>query len=185
MYQRNAEPSSWSELAGEFEPILRIDLTEEIVSRIKLLIARGKLKPGGKLPPERDFARLLGVGRPALRQALKGLATMGIIESRVGDGTFINESTSGLLTASMDFIVSLNAVTLQELFEVRKAIEVELAGLAAQRSSKKQLAVLESALKNQEANLYKPEVFLVEARNFTLRLRKPPRTLSLRPSWRV
>jgi GntR family transcriptional regulator, transcriptional repressor for pyruvate dehydrogenase complex len=166
MKQLNREPSSWSEFGEEFEPILRVDLTEEIIGRIKLLIARGKLKPGSQLPPERDFACMLGVGRPALRQALKALSTMGIIESLVGQGTFISRSTSGFLTTPMDFMRLLSAVTLPELFEVRKAVEVELAGLAAERASEKELAVIEATLKNQGADLDIPEVFLVEDLHF-------------------
>lgn len=166
MQEPKRGPSSWSELREEFEPILRVDLTEEIISRIKVLLARGKLKLGSKLPPERDFARLLGVGRPALRQALKALETLGIIESQVGRGTFISRSTSGLLTAPLDFMMLLNAVTLPELFEVRKAVEVELAGLAAERATEQELALVEAGLRNQEANLDNPESFLVEDLNF-------------------
>ena len=125
MSRKGSKQSQLSELSGEFQPLLRMNVTEEIIGRIKLLMARGKLKPGSKLPPERDFARILGVGRPALRQALKALATIGIIESRLGQGTFINRSTSGFLSAPMDFTFLLNAVTLPELFEVRKALVVD------------------------------------------------------------
>ena len=95
MVNENVPETLTTEFGNEFEPILRLDLTEEIINRIKVMMGRGKLKRGSKLPPERQFARLLGVGRPALRQALKALSTLGIIESRVGQGTFINQSTSG------------------------------------------------------------------------------------------
>ena len=84
-------------MESEFPPIVKIDITEEIIGRIKALLAKGRLKAGSRLPPERDLARILGVGRPALRQALKALATMGIIDSRVGQGTFISRSTWELL----------------------------------------------------------------------------------------
>ena len=162
----NEGPPSDGDFGEEFEPILRIDLTEEIISRIKALMARGKIKQGSKLPPERELSRLLGVGRPALRQALESLSTLGIIESRVGQGTFVSQSTSGLLTAPLDFMVLLNAVTLRELFEVRKAVEVELAALAAERATKEDLSLIELILANQKANLEHTGAFLREDLNF-------------------
>jgi GntR family transcriptional repressor for pyruvate dehydrogenase complex len=166
MEQLHREPASWADLSNDFAPILRVDLTEEIIGRIKTLIARGKLMPGSRLPPEREFARMLSVGRPALRQALKALATMGIIESRGGQGTFISRSTSGMLTAGMDFMRLLNAVTLPELFEVRKTVEVELAGLAAERAGEEELELIAGALKNQESSMDAPQAFLIEDLNF-------------------
>ena len=150
----------------DFEPIIRMDLTQEIISRIKVMMGRGKLKPGSKLPPERKLASQLGVGRPALRQALKALSTLGIIESRVGQGTFVSQSTSGMLTAPIDFMVLLNAVTLRELFEVRKAVEVELAGLAAERATEEDRLLIESVLKSQKENLDNPEAFMKEDLRF-------------------
>jgi GntR family transcriptional regulator, transcriptional repressor for pyruvate dehydrogenase complex len=166
MDEYGGAPSSWSQLSEDFEPILRVDLTEEIIGRIKALIARGKLKSGSRLPPERDFARMLGVGRPALRQALKALATMGIIESRVGQGTFVSQSTFRFLNAPMDFMLLLNSVTLSELFEVRKVVEVELAGLAAERASPEEIAQIQDTLNKQNSNLGNPLGFLVEDLNF-------------------
>jgi GntR family transcriptional repressor for pyruvate dehydrogenase complex len=166
MVKENVAQPLTTDFGTEFEPILRMDLTEEIINRIKVMMGRGNLKRGSKLPPEREFARVLGVGRPALRQALKALSTLGIIESRVGQGTFINQSTSGVLTAPIDFMVLLNVVTIRELFEVRKAIEVELAGLAAERATKEDLSLIESVLESQRANLHDPEAFLNEDLRF-------------------
>jgi GntR family transcriptional regulator, transcriptional repressor for pyruvate dehydrogenase complex len=154
------DASPWASLESEFPPIVKLDITEEIISRIKSLLANGKLKPGSKLPPERELSLILGVGRPALRQALKALATMGIIDSRVGRGTFINASSWELLAAPMDFMMLLNAVTIVELFEVRKALEVELAGLAAERATDQEMSQLEAIVKKQESELSNPDEFL-------------------------
>jgi GntR family transcriptional regulator, transcriptional repressor for pyruvate dehydrogenase complex len=154
------DPSAWASLESEFPPIVKVDITEEIISRIKALLANGKLKPGSKLPPERELSLILGVGRPALRQALKALATMGIIDSRVGRGTFINASSWELLAAPMDFMMLLNAVTIKELFEVRKALEVELSGLAAERATAQEISQLEAVVKKQESELSNPDEFL-------------------------
>jgi DNA-binding FadR family transcriptional regulator len=154
------ERSSRSTLETEFPPIVKIDVTEEIIGRIKSLLANGKLKPGSKLPPEREFAYMLGVGRPALRQALKALSTMGIIDSQVGRGTFVNASSWELLVAPMDFMMLLNAVTIKELFEVRRAIEVELAGMAAERATAEHVVCLRKIVRKQEEDLNNPDGFL-------------------------
>lgn len=143
-----------------FPPILKIDVTEEIIGRIKSLLAEGKLKPGSKLPPERELAQMLNVGRPAIRQALKALAALGIIDSRVGQGTFVNESTEQLLAVPMDFMMLLNPITIRELFEVRKALDVELAGLAVDRATEEDIARIEVILKAQQENLTDAEAFL-------------------------
>ena len=158
--EQESDLSSWWTLASEFPPIVRIDITEEIVGRFKSLLANGKLKPGSKLPPERELAYMLGVGRPALRQALKALATMGIIDSRVGRGTFVNASSWELLAAPMDFMMLLNAVTIKELFEVRRALEVELAGIAAERSTEEHLEQLNLNVQKQQTNLTNRDEFL-------------------------
>ena len=142
-----------------FPPILKIDVTEEIIGRVKSLLAEGKLKPGSKLPPERELAQMLNVGRPAIRQALKALAALGVIDSCVGQGTFVNESTEQLLAVPMDFMMLLDPITIRELFEVRKALEVELAGLAAERASEKDMARIEGIFKSQQENLPDAEAF--------------------------
>jgi GntR family transcriptional repressor for pyruvate dehydrogenase complex len=85
---------------------------------------------------------------------------MGIIDSRVGQGTFINQSTWELLAAPMDFMMLLNAVSIRELFEVRKALEAELAALAAERASEDDLSHINAALNKQETSLANPQTFL-------------------------
>lgn len=154
------------DLVGMFEPILRIDITTEIIGRIKMLLAQGKLKSGDKLPAEREFAKVLGVGRPALRQALKALSTMGVIESRVGDGTYIRTSTAGLLAAHMDFMILMQSASLPELFEVRKMMEVEMAALAAARASAHEIESINSIIENQTKHLSNPQAFLLDDLNF-------------------
>jgi GntR family transcriptional repressor for pyruvate dehydrogenase complex len=157
---------SLSKLGGELGPIRRVDLTEEIISRIKMLLARGKLKPGDKLPSERELARILGVGRIALRHALKSLTVMGIIKTSSGQRSTVNASAAALLATPIDFLILLNGVTISELFELRKALEVEIAGLAAERATEQELAQMELNLKNQEAHLNNPELFLMDDFNF-------------------
>src|SRR5579871_2601658 len=115
-------------LLNVVEPIPRIDLTEEVVRRIKILLTNGSIKPGTKLPPERELAEMLGISRPSLRQGLKALRMMAVIDSKRRHGTFISDSAAQVLRQPLDFVMLLNAITIEELFEVRRVIEVELSG---------------------------------------------------------
>lgn len=129
------------------KPIPRIDITVEVIERIKQLLASGDLQPGAKLLPERELAKTLNISRPSLRQALKVLTAIGVVESKVGDGTFIRtESAAEILEQSMGFLSLTGAVSMTELFEVRKVIEVELAGLAAMRATSKDLEKIKESL---------------------------------------
>jgi GntR family transcriptional regulator, transcriptional repressor for pyruvate dehydrogenase complex len=155
-----------AELNEAFGPIARIDLTEEVIRRFKRLLGEGKLKPGGRLPPERELASLLGISRPSLRHGLKALELMGTIESKRRHGTFVSESAVKVLEEPLSFIVLLDAVSFGELYEVRKTIEVEVAGLAAERADPQELEAIGECLKRQFASQPAPADFLEEDLNF-------------------
>src|SRR2546427_3120019 len=119
-------------MRSDLQPIPHVDITMEVIKRLKQLLASGDLQPGARLLPEREFAKILNISRPSLRQALKILGSMGVIEAKVGEGTFVrSDSASEILKESMHFLSLTGAVSMTELFEVRKVIEVELAGMAA------------------------------------------------------
>src|SRR5437879_2172308 len=88
-----------------FEPIPRIDLTDEVVRRFKLLLEQGKIQPGSRLPPERELATILGISRPSLRHGLKALELMGTIESKRRQGTFVSKSAGKVLENPLDFVI--------------------------------------------------------------------------------
>lgn len=149
------------------KPIPRIDITVEVIERIKQLLASGDLQPGAKLLPERQLAKILNISRPSLRQALKVLSTIGVIESRVGDGTFVtSESAAEMLEQSMNFLSLTGAVSMTELFEVRKVIEVELAGLAAMRATSSDLAKIKESLDAMCRTEAKPSEYTSHNLNF-------------------
>lgn len=151
-----------AELGQAVEPIPKVDLTEEVIRRIKLLLVEGKIKPGSKLPPERELSEMLGISRPSLRQGLKALRMISVIESRRRHGTFVSDSTAEVLQEPLDFVMLLNAITIEELFEVRRVIEVELAGLAAVRGTNEELRAIKACISRQQADLDAPEKFLAE-----------------------
>ena len=82
-----------------FQPIEgNVSIYKKIVAQIQDMIMKGELKRGDRLPPERQLAELLGVGRPALKQAISALEVMGIIRSRQGDGNYITAESVDIIT---------------------------------------------------------------------------------------
>jgi GntR family transcriptional repressor for pyruvate dehydrogenase complex len=110
------------------------------------MISSGDLQPGSKLPPERELARRFGVNRASIRQALKALDVMGIVHQRVGDGTYLTQDASTTLRAPLDFLILVDGITFQELFEARRIVEPELAARAAMRRTEDDLEDLASAV---------------------------------------
>ena len=143
--------SSDPSLIAALAPIPRVDLTEEVVRRFKWLLAEGKLKPGGRLPPERELATMFGISRPSLRHGLKALELLGAIESRRRHGTFVSDSARNVLEEPLALLVLLNATTFEEHYEVRRTVEVELAALASMRATPAELDAIEGCLAQQRA----------------------------------
>src|ERR1700676_3419941 len=94
-------------------------ITARLISRIKSMIADGTLTPGIKFPPERDLAVRFGVNRTSVRQALKVLEIMGVLTQRVGDGTYLSASAESILHEPLEFLILLDDLSHQELFETR------------------------------------------------------------------
>jgi len=135
-------------------------LSEKIVERLLNLIREKQLHPGDRLPPERELAPMMGVSRPSLREALRALSVMKVIENRQGSGTYITSLKPELFVNHLDFIFSVNDATFIDLFEARKIIEVGLVALAAKLINQEQLSRLEGCLKRSAAAVEKPGAFL-------------------------
>jgi len=135
-------------------------LSEKIVERLLSLIREKQLRPGDRLPPERELAPVMGVSRPSLREALRALSVMKVIENRQGSGTYVTSLKPELFVNHLDFIFTVNDATFLDLFEARKIVEVGLVSLAAQNISDEQLADLEECLKRSNASVEDPETFL-------------------------
>ena len=110
---------------------------EEVVVRLRDMIHNGELSPGDRLPPERDLAKLLGVSRPTLRAGIRSLATVGILQSRQGAGTFVAErhESPTLDGSPLRMLSALHGFTSDEMFEARLALEMSIAGMAAERAT--------------------------------------------------
>ena len=134
--------------------------TEQVVSHVRGLIERGELRPGDRLPAERDLAVLIGVSRPTVRAGLRALAAMGVVKSRHGSGTYIPEGPPTLGSEPLSFLAALHGFTREEMYEARRILEVGAAGLAAERASAEQVATMAEEVASLFASMDDPQGFL-------------------------
>src|SRR6478609_2321444 len=121
-------------------------VTDEAILHIKEMILSGELAPGGRLPPEKELSEQLGLSRSSLREAVKALEIIRVLDVRRGDGTYVTSLEPRLLSEAMAFIVDLHQDTsVLELFEVRRILEPAAASIAAGRISGDQLALLRAS----------------------------------------
>lgn len=139
----------------------RHDSTEQVIDLVRGLIAQGKLRPGDRLPPERELALRIGVSRPTVRAGLRALAAMGVTESRHGSGTYIPSGPPRLDSEPLSFLAALHGVTREQMYEVRRVLEVAAAGLAAQRAKPEHLTEIADEVASLFASLDDPQDFLV------------------------
>jgi GntR family transcriptional repressor for pyruvate dehydrogenase complex len=132
-----------------------------VVAHIRDLIEKGLVRPGDKLPAERDLAVQIGVSRPTVRVGLRALAAMGIVESRHGSGTYIPDGPPALGTESLSLLAALHGFTREEMYDARRVLEVGAAGMAAEHATPDQLATIADEVTNLFATLDDPLVFLV------------------------
>lgn len=110
----------------------RATLPQEIVSSIADLITSGIWKPGDMIPTEKELAGRFGVGRSTIREAVKSLVVIGVLDARAGEGSFVREATSRLLSGAFRWGLLLSERNLDDFVDVRMFIESECAWRAAQ-----------------------------------------------------
>jgi GntR family transcriptional repressor for pyruvate dehydrogenase complex len=140
--------------------------TQQVVTHVRDLIVRGQLKPGDRLPAERDLATQIGVSRPTVRAGLRALAAMGVVQSRHGSGTYIPDGPPVLASEPLSFLAALHGFTGTEMYEARRILEVGAAGLAAERATPDHIATMAEEVASLFASLDAPQVFLVHDINF-------------------
>lgn len=131
-------------------------------------LIRGDWVTGERLPAERELCQRLGVGRASLREALKALEIMGMIETRLGDGTFVCNRSEFLSRPLLWAIMGSDQESLKELVEARRLMEVELAGLAAERATAQDIQALETYTSDMEKAVHDSQVFLEADLSFHL-----------------
>ncbi len=134
---------------------------DRVVEHVRRRIESGGLRPGDRLPSERDLALELGVSRPSVRSGLEALEAMGVVVSRRGAGTFIADGPPTLGTEPLSLLASLHGFTQNEMFGARLVLEVGVAGLAAEHTSPEQLATMAEEVTEMFASLEDPTAFLL------------------------
>jgi len=120
-----------------------VALTDEAIGKIKEMIISGRVRPGEKLPKEADLAAELGLSRNSLREAVKALTLVNVLDVRQGDGTYATSLAPSLLLEALSFIIDFHRDdTVLEFFEVRRILEPSATGLAAVRMSPEEKAEL-------------------------------------------
>lgn len=139
---------------------------EQVAAQIQGLIASGALRPGDRLPPERELAAKFGVGRSSLRDALRTLEVMGIIESRHGSGTVVRDLSTDSLVVPLASVLAQKRGLVAELLDVRRMIEPALAARAAANATQEELDRLEDILRRQTEKVRRGEPSIEEDSEF-------------------
>ncbi len=147
------------------KPIQKKSIPEAIIQELKSLIDSGHIPQGGKLPAERELAKILNVSRPSLRVAIKVLSLLGILKNRQGDGTYLTNSDQWSIEP-VSIILSVKKGALLDIFEARESIENSCAGFAALRRDEEDLNELQKALDNMQANFDDPDKYIAHDLDF-------------------
>lgn len=131
----------------------------QVINQLTELIRSGELRPGGRLPSEREMAEQLGVSRPPLREALRALEYAGIIETRYGDGIYV-KSTDFPTEANPLFSNILNQYSLEEMIEMRQIVEKAAIELAVERATEEDMDAIRAIQAESKRALNNTENFV-------------------------
>ncbi|MFZ5650430.1 MAG: FadR/GntR family transcriptional regulator [Bacillota bacterium] len=137
----------------DFMPVKTKRAVETIIEQIKELILSGELQPGDRLLAERELAEKLQVSRASVREALSALNMAGILEIKHGEGIYLRKAGSSDVIEPLSILMLLERNKIRNVLDVRKALEVESAGLAAERHRPEELMGMKKALQEMEEDL--------------------------------
>jgi GntR family transcriptional regulator, transcriptional repressor for pyruvate dehydrogenase complex len=148
-----------------FESIRRNKVYEEVARQLERMILK-KLHPGDKLPSERELAESLGVSRSSIRDAIRSLELVGLVEPRQGSGTVVREISADTVMNPLTNVLRHKVELVTELIDFRKMLEPPLAGRAATHGSEEELEEMEDILHRQEAKFRAGELAIEEDSEF-------------------
>ncbi len=137
--------------------VSKTTVTSAVLEEFMRILIEGHVKPGDKIPTEQELVQMLGVGRSSVREVLSALELIGIIDRRVGDGTYISDN---LNCKAFSLILTVVAQNTPVLFEARKVIEVGLAALAAEKATPADLQKLEGYIVQMKEHLDEQQTFI-------------------------
>jgi GntR family transcriptional repressor for pyruvate dehydrogenase complex len=156
-------------------PIARPTITDQIVERITAFILDTRLRPGDKLPSERDLMVQLGVGRSSLREAIKTLSAIGFVDVQIGDGMYVSGGQTAVLTKPISWGLLLGDHSTREVIEARRVVEVELIGLATTRLTPEDLVEIGAHWATMRANGHNAGAFTESDQAFHLAIARAAR----------
>jgi DNA-binding FadR family transcriptional regulator len=143
-------------------------LVDRVVNEIQSVIVNGQLEPGAKLPPERELAEELGVSRTVIREAVRILVAKGLLETKPGVGTIVRQVTRDQIVEPLSLLLQTQegGISIEHLHQVRRMLEVEIAGLAALQASEEDIADLKQVLVDMESVETGPKEFAARDSDF-------------------
>src|SRR5438309_8177201 len=159
-------PTRDSSSAHRFETVRKVRRYEQVADQIRRLISNGTLKTGDLLPPERELAVRLGVGRSSVRDAVRTLEVMGILEPRQGHGTLVRDLSADALVVPLASVLTRKRELVSELLDVRRMIEPGLAARAARNATPEEIGHLEDILRRHEEKLRRGQSTMDEDSDF-------------------
>jgi len=145
------------EIAENLRAIPRTgSVPEQILDEITRLVTEGILKPGDRLPSESELAESFGVGRSSLREAMRALQLLGVVEVVQGKGTFLRETH--LLPLALNWTRLASTDLISQIMEARQVVEVAIAPLAAERATQEDIAAMRTAIEQAAGAGGDPEV---------------------------
>lgn len=154
---------------SDFEAIRKNRVHEEVAKQIEALILQ-KMRPGDKLPAERELAEMLGVSRSSIRDAIRRLELMGLVEPRQGAGTVVREISPDALVNPLANVIQHKRQLVGELLDFRRMLEPPLAGRAATHASEEDVAAMEEILRRQGVKVRGGDVAVEEDSEFHYRI---------------
>jgi GntR family transcriptional repressor for pyruvate dehydrogenase complex len=143
---KSSQATASKRIESKIRPITKTSISDEIVDQIMSLIAKGDLKPGQRLPSERELCKNFGAGRSSLREALRCLCIVGVLNARVGEGTSVAADGAKFLGKIVEWRVITEQHDIENLMEVRIALEGVTAANVARHGTEKDLLKLQDLL---------------------------------------
>lgn len=146
--------------------VRRVKLPEQVAEQIQQRIVQGGLKPGDRLPSERVLGEQIGVSRTVIRESIKSLQERGLLKAINGRGHYVLKMKPEIVAHSIGLFMKIHKHAFRDLLEVRKSLEVEIAGLAADRADDEEITELVGVLKEMRRRLPKIHASIEDMEEF-------------------
>jgi GntR family transcriptional repressor for pyruvate dehydrogenase complex len=135
------------------QPLVRTTLTASAFEQLISYVVNGHWKAGDRIPPERELCQQLGIARTSLREALKAMELIGMLDSRIGDGTFVCPRSEFLSRPVLWAFTGTDHAELRDIMEAREFLERDLAGLAAERATDAEIDAIGATISAMRASI--------------------------------